>query len=168
MHLSAVERVVPRPESRLEGRDRVLVRAAVQVEVVVADDLKERDARRGDRALVLRVERQVVIHDVAAGDAEDVAITQGADGLADVRHRLRVQARHLEGVLRLSVGEEEEGVARVVHPEPLQCEAGVGVAAPVRLDGLVQAPGARLVDRHLEPCREPHRHEPRPRVGEKV
>ena len=118
---------------------------------MVPDHLEAGNAHRGDRALVLGIEREVVEHDVAAGDTEDVAVAEGGERLPHVRDGLGVEASDFEGVLRLGVGEEKEGVARLHRREPLEREAGLGFAATVREDGLVEPGGAGLLHRDPVP-----------------
>ncbi len=126
-----LERVPGRPEMPLEGPGRVLVRGGIEVQVVVPDDLEERDPHGRDGALVVGEEGQVVVHDVPARHAEDRYL-QPRHRPAHVRHRLVVEAVHLPGRLRLGVGEQQEGVAVVGLRERLEVEHRAHLAAPHR------------------------------------
>jgi hypothetical protein len=56
VHLTAVERAVPLAEVALERGRRPAVARRGDVQVVIPDDLEERNARPGDGPLVFRIE----------------------------------------------------------------------------------------------------------------
>ena len=68
--LRVEERVVVRPEDALVGLAAVLPVGRLEIEIVVAADVPPRQPDRADDRVVTRVEREIVEHDVAGGEAE--------------------------------------------------------------------------------------------------
>jgi hypothetical protein len=95
------------PAERLR---RPLVGRSVEVEIVIADDLEERDSHPLHTALVLGEQRQVVVHDVAARDPDHRTLAHVGNCIPDVGHRLLVEPAHLLRILSLDIGEQQDGV----------------------------------------------------------
>ena len=64
------ERVVVRPEDALEGLAAIFAVRRFQIEIVVAADIPPRQSDRAHDRVRTRIEREVVEHDVARGEAE--------------------------------------------------------------------------------------------------
>ena len=152
------ERVGGRAERPLEGLARIARVRRLEIEIVIAADIVPRHADLTDDAVEPRIERQIVEHDVAAGDAESGRM------IADqARDHIVADEVDFGGAFRLRIGEEEHiEFLRLV--DFLQCEvhrvrqrAG-GIDAAIaqlqalrRARGLVNVVEARqhlLVDRH--------------------
>jgi hypothetical protein len=152
------ERVGGRAESPLEGLARIARVRRLEIEVVIAADIVPRHADLTDDAVEPRVERQVVEHDVAGGDAESGRMIADQAG-----HHIVADEVDFGRAFRLRIGEEEHiEFLRLIGF--LQCEvnrvrqraAGIDAAiaqlqALRRACGLVNVVEARqhlLVDRH--------------------
>ncbi len=72
------ERVIVRAEKALVGLAAVFAVRRVEIEVVVAADVPPRQADRADDRIEARVEREIVEHDVAGGEAESGAASPPA------------------------------------------------------------------------------------------
>jgi len=141
---AALEGVVRRAEMVAKRARRSGVRRAVEVEVVVADDLEKGQAHPLHGPLVLGVQLQVIEHDVSAAHPEERSVERPCR-LLHVGHGLLMEALDLQHVLGLRIGEHEEGVLLVASIEWLQLELHVGLALIVRLDRPVEACRAGLV-----------------------
>jgi len=156
VHFAAVERVAARPEAAAECAGRGLVGARWAIEIVVADHLEERHVHCRNTALVLLVQAQVVVHDVAAGDSEYVAVAEPGACRDNVRNGLCVEPGHLFGDLRLDIGSQNEAMAIAAIGHPRQSEVDRHFAAAVGGQGRVVGSGAdgatrnRISGRHAE------------------
>jgi hypothetical protein len=112
MHRTPVERVVRRAEMARKRHGRPVIRAAGVIQIVVAYYLKAWYAHRHHAALVFRKELEVIVHDVAAGQAEGLDPEVGYCP-AYVGYRLLVEPAHLVHVLYLDIGQYQEGVSLV-------------------------------------------------------
>jgi hypothetical protein len=136
-----------------KGGRRARIARRVEVEVVVAHHLHERNVHLPDRRLVAGKERQVVEHEVAPADAEDRPVAEALHGLPHVRHGLRLKLLHFRLGLGLRVGQEEEGVLLVVAVERGKPERRLRCAAARRVEGPVEARCAGVVRGELVAAR---------------
>ena len=117
---------------------------------MVADHLREGDAESLHRPLIVGVHRQVIVHDVAIGHAEEQRVAEPANRLAHIGNGLGVKELHLLGVAGLRIGEYQEGVLLVGIPERHQVEACRHLAVRCRTDGLEEPEGSGLLRGDLE------------------
>ena len=113
MDASDVERIVDRTVHLLELREGGFVRASVDLHVMVAHRVAERDSRTLHHFVVPAVKRMVVRHDVAAADAVERHAAVTADRGGDVVGRRR-EFRKLLRRPYLRIGDGDEPVTRIV------------------------------------------------------
>ena len=104
--LPVIERVIVRAEDALEGLATIFAVRRFEIEIVVAADVPPRKADRAHDRVRARIEREIVEHDVAGGEAElGVGAGQGLDQVlaneVDFRAGLRLRIGHHDDVERL-------------------------------------------------------------------
>ena len=104
--LAIEERVIVRAEDALEGLTAILAVRRLEIEIVVAADIPPRESDRTHDRVRPRIEREVVEHDVAGGEAKlGVDAGQRLDQIladeVDFRAGLRLRIGHQHDVERL-------------------------------------------------------------------
>ena len=106
--LRVEERVIVRAEDALEGLAAIFAVGRFEIEIVVAADIPPRQPNRAHDRVRTRIEREIVEHDVAGGEAElGVDAGQSLDQIladeVDFRAGLRLRIGHQHDVERLSL-----------------------------------------------------------------
>ena len=156
------ERVIVRPEDPLEGLAAISAVRRFEIEIVVAADVPPRQPDRAHDRVRTRIERKVVEHDVARGQAElGVDAGQRLDQVladeVDFRAGLRLRIGHHHDVERMSLllAAQREIDRRRQRPGRRQALEGQ-VEFGRRALGLVMAVEARQIGERLD-----RRHEAR-------
>ncbi len=154
--LPVEERVIVRAEDALEGLTAILAVRRFEIEIVIAADIPPRQSNRAHDRVRARIEREVVEHDVARGEAElGVDAGQSLDQVladeVDFRSGLRLWIGHQDNVerLRLVLTTQREVDGRGQRPGRGQALEGQ-VELRRRTLGLMMAVEARQIGERLD------------------
>ena len=127
------ERVIVRAEDALEGLAAIFAVRRFEIEIVVAADIPPRQPDRAHDRVRARIEREVVEHDVAGGEAElrvdaGQSLNQVLANEVDFRAGLRLRIAHHHDVerLRLILAAKREIDRRGQRPGRRQALEGAG------------------------------------------